>query len=76
MSEPEIKSVKLGEFLANRMIERIEKQPLEVEILLADGAITIPIPEGHAWHKAASERRNEQVKRLRASLKAKSETNK
>lgn len=65
---PEIKTVKLGEFLVNRMIERIEAEPITVTVHLSDGSIEMPIPPKHPWFKELNRRRVEQVNALRAKL--------
>lgn len=69
----ELVSVNLGEFLAGRMIAKIEAQPITIEYRLSDGTITEEITEKHPWYKELNRRRNEQVQRLRESLKVKPE---
>jgi hypothetical protein len=75
-TETEFKTVNLAEFLTNRMIQRIESAPLSVTVRLSDGEIEMPIGPKHPWFKELSRRKTEQVTRLRASLKATSETGK
>jgi hypothetical protein len=65
--KPEVKSVDLFEFLAERMIRKIEEQPITVEIQVSDGSITMEIPKKYPWYKELNRQRTE---RLRASFKS------
>jgi hypothetical protein len=65
-TEPE--SVNLGEFLADRMIAKLESEPITVELLLADGPITMEVLPTHPWFKELNRRRIEQIRALRAKL--------
>ncbi len=60
--------VNLGEFLIKRAIERIEADPITVELLLSDGAVTMEVPPKHPWYKELNRRRTEQIRELRARL--------
>jgi hypothetical protein len=68
-TEPDVKSVDLFKWIGERMIQRIEEQPITVDVRLTDGTITMEIPPGHPWFKELSRRKAEQVQHLRASFK-------
>jgi hypothetical protein len=66
---PDVKSVNLGEFLAERMIRKIEEQPITVTFHLTDGLIEVPIGPKDPWFKELNRRRNAQLAQLRAKFK-------
>jgi hypothetical protein len=68
-TKPVVKSVNLFEWIGERMIQRIESEPITVDVRCADGTITMEIPPKHPWYKELSRRRTEQVQQLRASFK-------
>jgi hypothetical protein len=61
-------SVDLFDFLAERMIRKIEEEPITVTVHLSDGSIEIPIGPKHRWFKELNRRRAEQIRALRATL--------
>jgi hypothetical protein len=52
-------------YLAERLIARVEQEPITVTIVFADGVHTFEIGPGDPWYKPLSQRRSEA---LRASL--------
>jgi hypothetical protein len=66
-------SVNLGEFLAWRLLKKLEAQPLTVTLHLSGGSVEMEVPPTHPWFKELTQRRTEQVQRLRESFKTKSE---
>jgi hypothetical protein len=70
-AEHEVKSVgDVFQLAAKGVIRKLEGAPITVDLRLTGGTITVEVPPKHSWFKELHRNRVEQVKRLRASLKA------
>jgi hypothetical protein len=63
------KSIDLFKFASEHLLQKLEAEPITVDVRLADGTITMEIPPKHPWFKELNARKAEQLKRLRASFK-------
>jgi hypothetical protein len=58
----EVKPVDLYGFVAQRLIDKISEQPIEVQLNCADGSITVQITKKDRWFKELNARRIEALR--------------
>jgi hypothetical protein len=67
-AEHELTKVNLFEFVAGRILKKLDEEPITVTVHLSGGSIEMPIGPKHPWFKELHQRRTEQISALRAKL--------
>lgn len=66
---PEVRTVDLFEWVGERMLRKLEAQPITVTFQCSDGSFTVEIGPKHPWYAELSRRKAEQIAALRAKFR-------